>query len=581
MINQLVSNSNRSQRIYGRVLDWQTKWKLLVKQGGDFSCWDSHSPSKVQSESDEEKNEVNLLLLLMMMVLWGWIMSTITGCNASFVVQQSHNNLARRGRPSFAQKKQQDDSSASSLSHPLPDEQVVDDHQRRSLLVGCLLSVIHLPMPSSAATTTVDVDNEKGPSISGIHDPQLQNYYNPLLPNWRGTALPGPLSLADAYTRFSVQLQPLSSSTSSTTIFEMARWPDPILRRVASPIPNSIFTNQEQMQQLQFIARTLQNTARKEGAVGLAAQQCGIDASLIYIDGVGASSMSRRRQKREHSTGSSSGIFLVNPRIIHRSPEYEMLVWTEECLVLPPEFKATLLRDAEVTIEYETLLLTDAGNGGCGETKQITLSGELARCAQHEMDHDKGILIVDHVGVDELLSINGETLMANVEDADGLHRKRMQRAYVRDIYDSLLLPSTGTNVDLALLDRDGFYAKIENVESNESYSRQMKRRPWFVESACAAEDTSENNNNSIPSSTTSSSSPNHESDRSDTVPPCDQACLEERKRRIQERRAMMQQSRSSTNRGEVLELSRQRALLYGTRYEGLSPSVCSRPGFCP
>ena len=69
--------------------------------------------------------------------------------------------------------------------------------------------------------------------------------------------------------------------------------------------------------------------------------------------------------------------------------------------------------------------------------------------------------------------------------------------------------------------------------------------------------------------------------RSDTAPSRDQTCLEERKRRIQERRAMMQQSRSSTNRGEVLELSRQRALMYGTRYEGLSPSVCSRPGFCP
>ena len=293
-----------------------------------------------------------------------WTVSTIT--DAFIVVQQWHNLARRGGRPSFAHKQQQrDDSSlASSLSnHHLPDEQVVDDHQRRSLLVGCLLTLPLLsgyqPMPSYATTTTVDVNNEKGSSICGIHDPRLQNYYNPLLPNWRGTALPGPLSLADAYTRFSLQQQPSSSSTSSSTTFEMARWPDPILRRVASPIPNSIFINPDQVHKLQFIAKILQNTARKEGAVGLAAQQCGIDASLIYIDGVGTSTTSRR-QKREHSTG-SSGIFLVNPRIIHRSPESEMLVWTEECLVLPPEFKATLLCDAEITIEYETLLLTDNG----------------------------------------------------------------------------------------------------------------------------------------------------------------------------------------------------------------------------
>ena len=38
----------------------------------------------------------------------------------------------------------------------------------------------------------------------------------------------------------------------------------------------------------------------------------------------------------------------MNPRIINGSPESEMLVWTEECLVLPPEFRATLLRDAEI-----------------------------------------------------------------------------------------------------------------------------------------------------------------------------------------------------------------------------------------
>jgi peptide deformylase len=79
-----------------------------------------------------------------------------------------------------------------------------------------------------------------------------------------------------------------------------------------------------------------------------------------------------------------------------------MLVWTEGCLVLPPEFRATLLRDAEVTIEYESLLDDDDGDDNImGLTKQITLRGELARCAQHEMDHDRGILIVDHVPLEE------------------------------------------------------------------------------------------------------------------------------------------------------------------------------------
>ena len=42
----------------------------------------------------------------------------------------------------------------------------------------------------------------------------------------------------------------------------------------------------------------------------------------------------------------------------------------------------------------------------CVSTKQITLKGELARCTQYEMDHDHGTLIVDHVSLDELLSID-------------------------------------------------------------------------------------------------------------------------------------------------------------------------------
>jgi hypothetical protein len=62
---------------------------------------------------------------------------------------------------------------------------------------------------------------------------------------------------------------------------------------------------------------------------------------------------------------------------------------------------------------------------------------------------------------------------------------------------------------------------------------------------------------------------------------CDASCLEERRATIEKRRAMMQQSRSSTNRGDVLKLSEQRAALYGTSYGGLPSKVCSNPGFCP
>jgi len=108
--------------------------------------------------------------------------------------------------------------------------------------------------------------------------------------------------------------------------------------------------------------------------------------------------------------------------------------------------------------------------------------------------------------------------------------------------------------------------------------RHPPAHPWFVPSANAIESVTENY--SAPSTNAEN---NTRPDRfADGITiSCDDACLEERKRRIEERRAMMKQSRSSTNRGDVLELSRQRALMYGTSYKGLSPSTCAKPGFCP
>ncbi|GMI13898.1 hypothetical protein TrLO_g14626 [Triparma laevis f. longispina] len=122
---------------------------------------------------------------------------------------------------------------------------------------------------------------------------------------------------------------------------------------------------------LKTLASKLKSTCKAEKAVGLAAQQCGVDASIVYLE----------------EPSSSSNTFLINPQIVKRSPETEMKPWTEFCLVLPPSLKIELLRDSSVTVEYNDLT---------GERGTRTFTGELSRAVQHEMDHDRGILIVDH-----------------------------------------------------------------------------------------------------------------------------------------------------------------------------------------
>ena len=144
------------------------------------------------------------------------------------------------------------------------------DKQRREFL--------NILISSSAVITNPLIANsaEREDTIiqtySSIHDPQLRDYTNKLLPNWQGTSL-SRLSLSNAYK--------LLTKSSSKQSFNMARWPDPILRVPSSNVQISIFQNKKQLEQLYLVATALRNTAREEGAVGLAAQQCGIDDGVV------------------------------------------------------------------------------------------------------------------------------------------------------------------------------------------------------------------------------------------------------------------------------------------------------------
>jgi len=263
---------------------------------------------------------------------------------------------------------------------------------RRELLLKpaaawCFL-VTSIPVGSAVASPA--------PGVCGVKHPFSYS------DDWKGTAF-SPLSLEQAV------MSAAASSSYEEALFcwPMARWPDPILRRPASKVdPRLLGTDI-----LRKACRYLANTAVKEGAVGLAAEQCGIDARIIYLKEIKERGMAASR--------SSSSLTMTNPRIVGRSPESEMKVWREHCLVLPPSFSAVVLRDAWVEVEYQD------GDDGSGVWKRIKLEGEPARAFQHEYDHDRGILITDHVGFEDMES----DLMASIE-RDG-HQTRMLLAYSR------------------------------------------------------------------------------------------------------------------------------------------------------
>lgn len=76
---------------------------------------------------------------------------------------------------------------------------------------------------------------------------------------------------------------------------------------------------------------------------------------------------------------------MINPRIVWAS---ERQTVTEEGCLSIPGARIRVLRPASVDVEYMDLT---------GATKTIRLNDRMAKCAQHEIDHLDGILIVDKI----------------------------------------------------------------------------------------------------------------------------------------------------------------------------------------
>lgn len=270
---------------------------------------------------------------------------------------------------------------------------------------------------SAVSATTIPTNDELYRSRTGLrHRPFVYSE------SWTGTCLIT-RSLEDSVTVSDV-------SNSSSLSWTMAKWPDPILRRPTARVDPKMWQGSStDRQKLKLAATMLRDTAKFEGAVGLAAQQVGIDANMIYLSS---------------SSDDDGGWVFINARIVNRSPESDMRVWTEECLVLPPTFKATVLRDDWIDVDYDFLydfrsksssnniFVSEDGKLRRSGSTSVLVSpmrqrflGEQSRCLQHELDHDRGILITDHVGLDELES----DLMRQLEN-DG-HDQRMALAYSR------------------------------------------------------------------------------------------------------------------------------------------------------
>jgi peptide deformylase len=106
--------------------------------------------------------------------------------------------------------------------------------------------------------------------------------------------------------------------------------------------------------------------------IGLAAIQIGIPKRVVTMD------LSRKEDNHEPQV-------FINPEIIWKSEETSK--YEEGCLSIP-EYYEEVERPAKVKVKYLDLE---------GKTHEIEVSGLLATCLQHEVDHTNGVLFIDHI----------------------------------------------------------------------------------------------------------------------------------------------------------------------------------------
>ena len=145
-------------------------------------------------------------------------------------------------------------------------------------------------------------------------------------------------------------------------ILEILKYPDKRLRTVAKAVEN---VNSEIKKQVKDMFETMYDAP----GIGLAATQVNFHQRLIVVD---------------VSEECNEPICLINPEIIEKNGEIE---WEEGCLSVPNYYES-VKRANEIKVSALNEL---------GQSFELEASEMLAVCIQHEMDHLKGILFVDHL----------------------------------------------------------------------------------------------------------------------------------------------------------------------------------------
>ncbi len=151
-------------------------------------------------------------------------------------------------------------------------------------------------------------------------------------------------------------------------VYKVLTYPDPFLKTVATPVTSF---NEE----LREISERMIHTMYESAGVGLAATQVGVDKRFFVMD---------VNYNKEIPESERNPIVVINPEIIEKDDKQ---TGDEGCLSVP-EFRADVERYRQIKLHYRDLK---------GELREMNAEELAAVCIQHEMDHLKGKLFIDHL----------------------------------------------------------------------------------------------------------------------------------------------------------------------------------------
>jgi peptide deformylase len=152
-------------------------------------------------------------------------------------------------------------------------------------------------------------------------------------------------------------------------VLEVLDYPNPFLRRAARPV--------EQFDDaLRKLVADMEETMAAKDGIGLAATQVGQDLQLLILDPYAFEGEAGRGKPN---------VVIINPEVLWESDE--KIVADEGCLSFPGVY---------IPVERPQAVRIRALDA-YGQPHEIAGEGLGARAILHEIDHLKGVVMIDHV----------------------------------------------------------------------------------------------------------------------------------------------------------------------------------------